>query len=193
MTSLSIAKLLEAQKPLEHRFKCHILLRGAAFETAPSRPVLMYVDLEGGENGLQQAMECIEDILLDCFPRSMHAKRILMYDLAVGNPELYRHEDGIVYQRDPRRLVDQMNWIWICVLPFPQNFDFHVLARILIGSKGNGISEIRGETSCDISVPKSPTQPRPFVYIAGEALSDVRACVGRTHKRFDRAMKKCKP
>jgi len=119
-----------------------------------------------------QALKGVEDLLIG--PLDEWEKWLFLYDIAMRNRAIYQCEGAIVHQRE----------LWISFLTIPQSWDFGRGQAIMIGPKGRGISEIRGDTNCTVYVGEKE-EPRPYICISGESLEDVKECRERAKSRIN--------
>jgi hypothetical protein len=126
--------------------------------------------VEGPQEAIDPAIKRIEDRLLD-FLQSRAETKLLMHDIAAGNPRYYQHRKGLVYQRDPDqiRVKNKNHWRWMCVEEIPEDLMHGECDRKLI----------KGSTGCLVWNIRNTQRKKSFVYICGRTWLDVNSCRDR--------------
>lgn len=161
--------------------KCKLSLRGRAVERRPPKPLKLYMEIDAAEILIDPVVERIEETVLASLT-STGAKRIMMHDIAKDNSDYYRHNNGLVYQRDAM-LIDRDSdpWMWMSIVNMPQSWDVEHAVRLLVGPRQRGIHEMVGKTECNAMV---ITEPRGCIFISGKHAQQVKECTERARARI---------
>ena len=127
----------------------------------------------------------LEEMLMDSMD-TLEAKRLLVHDIAQdNNAPKHKSKDGCVRQRDPRHQMDGSTEFshrrWMTVLRLPEGWDTDKGVAVMIGPKRRGVSEMRGDTECDVVVNQASFWS--FVFVSGKSIEEVRECAKRARDR----------
>ena len=169
---------------LEREFDVRLSFCGKLVQEKPKYKKNLCVDIEGSQSSYRAVVAEMETLILCGHP--LDAQRVLMYDLARENPEIFLESSGcLVRQRYPVT-DDPVSFgpkKWMGILRLPKSNDPSISVRgAFIGPRGKGLKEVSDDRrlNCEVRVTE---EPQLLVHVAGDKLSCARECMERANKR----------